>query len=266
MKYGFIGAGNMGGAILRRALASGSIDKESTAVFGVRLDKLEKTRQELGVATYTDVSEIVKDCDILLLGFKPQMFDEVVPKICSTYKNNKVIISMAAAISISYLENHLGSDAKIIRIMPNTPAFLGCGMISMSRNGNVTDDELKSAMAIFEATGRIEIVDEEQIHAVIGASGSSPAFTYMYIDALAREAERNGLEYDKAIVFAAQAVMGAARMVLETGETPEQLRINVCSPGGTTIEGVEKLRELGFEETVAAGAKAAIEKSRTMTK
>lgn len=266
MRYGFIGAGNMGGAILRRALASGVIKKEETAVFGVNLEKLKKTGQELGIKTYTEVSEIVSDCDIVIFGFKPQKFDEVMPEVEKTYTPNKTVISMAAAISIRYLEDRLGQDAKIVRIMPNTPAFLGCGMISISRNSNVTDEELKTVEELFAATGRTEVVDEELIHAVIGASGSSPAFTYMYIDALAKEAARNGIDEKQALVFAAQAVLGAARMVLETGETPEQLRINVCSPGGTTIEGVEKLRELGFEEIVAEGARAAIEKSKSMTK
>ncbi|MBQ2747809.1 MAG: pyrroline-5-carboxylate reductase [Firmicutes bacterium] len=266
MKYGFIGAGNMGGAILRRALSSGVIAKEDALVFGVNIEKLTRTGYELGVDTYTDVSSIVDDSDIILFGFKPQMFDDVMPEVKKSYIPSKVIISMAAGISIAYLEDHLGKDAKIIRIMPNTPAFLGCGMISVSRNGNVTDEELAQVVTLFESTGKVEVVDEELIHAVIGASGSSPAFTYMYIDALAKEAAANGINPDQALVFAAQAVLGAARMVLETGETPEQLRINVCSPGGTTIEGVNKLNELNFEEIVRAGARASIEKSKSWTK
>ena len=120
--------------------------------------------------------------------------------------------------------------------------------------------------AIFEALGKVSEVPENMIHTVIGVSGSSPAFTYMYIDALAKEAERGGMGREQALEFAAQAVLGAAKMVLETGQSPEQLRINVCSPGGTTIEGVEALQSLNFEEVVAAGARAAVLKSKKMTK
>ena len=266
LKYGFIGAGNMGGAILRGALAGGALAAEETAVFGVQKDKLAHTAAELKIAPYTDVQEIVRDCKILIFGFKPQKFDDVVPKIAEVYTNDKVVVSMAAGISIAYLEDYLGEGAKIVRIMPNTPALVGAGMTSVSRNGNVTDTELADVKRIFDALGRAAEVPEDMIHAVIGVSGSSPAFTYMYIDALAKEAQSGGMESAKALEFAAQAVLGAAKMVLETGLLPEQLRINVCSPGGTTIEGVEKLRELKFEETIRAGARAAVEKSKTMTK
>ena len=266
LKYGFIGAGNMGGAILRGALAGGALAASETAVFGVRKEKLANTASELGIAPYTDVKEIVRDCKILIFGFKPQMFDEVVPEIAEAYTADKVVVSMAAGISMAYIEKYLGKSAKVVRIMPNTPALVGAGMTSVSRNSNVTDEELADVKRIFDALGRASEVPEDMIHTVIGVSGSSPAFTYMYIDALAKEAESGGMESEKALEFAAQAVLGAAKMVLETGVSPEQLRINVCSPGGTTIEGVEKLRELGFEETARAGARAAVEKSKTMTK
>ncbi len=266
LKYGFIGAGNMGGAILRGAIAGGAVKAEETAVFGVRKDKLADTAAELGIAPYTDIQKITADCKILIFGFKPQKFDEAVPQIAAAYTPDKVVVSMAAGISIDYLENYLGKDAKIVRIMPNTPALVGEGMTSVSRNTNVTDEELADVKRIFDALGRASEVPEDMIHTVIGVSGSSPAFTYMYIDALAKEAESGGMESSKALEFAAQAVLGAAKMALETGLSPKQLRINVCSPGGTTIEGVEKLQELGFEETARAGARAAVEKSKTMTK
>lgn len=266
MKYGFIGAGNMGGAILRGALTGGMIRAAETGVFGVNREKLALTEKELGIVPYTDLAEITRACRILIFGFKPQKFDESVPKIAEAYTPDKVVVSMAAGISIAYLEKYLGSSAKIVRIMPNTPAFVGEGMTSVSRNAHVTDEEMAGVLALFESIGRAAEVPEEMIHTVIGVSGSSPAFTYMYIDALAKEAEAGGMEREKALLFAAQAVLGAAKMVLETGETPEQLRKNVCSPGGTTIEGVEKLEELHFEEVAAAGARAAVEKSRRMTK
>ena len=140
------------------------------------------------------------------------------------------------------------------------------GMTAVCRNKNVDSDVFQTIFQIFTGIGRAEEVPESLIHCVIGVSGSSPAYTYMYIDALAREAERNGMEYAQAVTFAAQSVLGAAAMVLQTGESPEQLRINVCSPGGTTIEAVKVLQDNGFEEKVAQGFRAAVAKSEEMTK
>jgi pyrroline-5-carboxylate reductase len=158
---------------------------------------------------------------------------------------------MAAGVSIAKIEAALndavegsGDAAKIIRIMPNLPARVGAAMTSMSRNANVDDDAFALAKTIFDSVGRAEEVPEDMIDCVIGVSGSSPAYTYMYIEALAKAAEANGMEKDKARVFACQAVIGAAKMALESKESLEQLRINVCSPGGTTIEAVKKLQTI----------------------
>lgn len=282
MRIGFIGAGNMGGAILRGALEKGIIDKSETAVFGVNKEKLQRTREELGVAVYDSIEKITADYDVLMLGCKPQQFEEVLPKVaqgilaagCGTAGcgsetcsvKNKIIVSMAAGISIAKMEKVLGEKCKIIRVMPNTPAQVGEAMTSVSRNGNVTDDEFNAVFDIFSAIGRAAEVPEEQIHCVIGVSGSSTAYTYMYIDALAKAAVSNGMEYEQALTFAAQAVFGAAKMVLETGISPEQLCRNVCSPGGTTIEAVNLFKERDFDGFIAAGFQAAVDKSKLMSK
>ena len=168
---------------------------------------------------------------------------------------------MAAGISIGFIEKFLGEDARIIRIMPNTPAQVGEAMTAVSRNENVDDQIYPAILEIFRGIGKAEDVPEEQIDCVIGVSGSSPAYTYMYIDALAKAAVKNGMEPKKAREFAAQAVFGAAKMVLESDETPEQLRINVCSPGGTTIEAVKVLEEEGFRAAIMKAAQAAFSKS-----
>ena len=266
MKFGFIGAGNMGGAILRGALANGAIKACDTTVFGVNIEKLEALAAELGINPCREVQALVDDCDVIFLGFKPQKFDEVMPVVAENYRSNKLVVSMAAGISIAYIEEFLGKDAKVVRIMPNTPAQVGCGMTSASRNGNVSDAEIDMLMDIFCGIGKASEVPEDMIHAVIGASGSSPAFTYMYIDALAEAAAAEGMDKAQALEFAAQAVLGAAKMVLETGVSPEQLRINVCSPGGTTIEGVNKLMELDFAGTIGEAVKVTAAKSKKMTK
>jgi len=173
---------------------------------------------------------------------------------------------MAAGIAISFIEKYFAPGVKVIRIMPNTPALVKEAMVAVCRNRQVGDGEFRDVFRIFESIGRAEEVDEELIHCVIGVSGSSPAYTYMYIDALANAAEKNGMGKEQAIVFAAQAVLGAAKMVLETGIDPVQLRINVCSPGGTTMEAVKKLKENGFEKNIQEGFQAAVEKSKSMVK
>jgi pyrroline-5-carboxylate reductase len=174
---------------------------------------------------------------------------------------------MAAGITIKFIEDYLGQDKPVIRVMPNTPAMVGAAMTSVSRNGNVSDEDLGVVMDIFEAIGKAEEVDEDLIHTVIGVSGSCPAYTYMYIEALIQAAVENGMDADKARVFAAQAVLGAAKMVLENESvSPEQLRINVCSPGGTTIEAVNTFFANGFMDNVKEGFQAAVDKSKFLTK
>ena len=160
----------------------------------------------------------------------------------------------------------LGSEAGVIRVMPNTPAMIGCGMAACSRNGQVSDAQYDVVMRIFSAIGKIVPVDEALMDAVIGISGSSPAYAYMYLQALISAGVRLGLSEADARVFAAQSAMGAAKMVLETDESPEQLRINVCSPGGTTIEAVNVLEKTGFMDILEQAVDAAAEKSKRMTR
>ncbi len=265
MKLGFIGAGNMGGAILRGYLSSGKIQPDDVFVCGRNMEKLEKLCHELEVHGCRTITELMEACDVILLGVKPNMFPEIMPQVAEKYEKNKVLVSMAAGITIENISEFVGSDAKIIRVMPNTPAMVKEAMTSVSRNANVEDECFSQVFDIFQSIGRAEEVDEQLIHCVIGVSGSSPAYTYMYIDALAEAAVHNGMDKEQAVIFAAQSVLGAAKMVLETGVDPVQLRINVCSPGGTTIEAVNTLQEKGFTELVQSGFQAAVEKSKRMS-
>lgn len=268
MKIGFIGTGNMGGAILRGYAPAAEEKEHEIFVYNRTAAKNKALEEEFKAVTASaSAAELTKDSDVVILGVKPNMFDELLPEIAPVCTDDKLVISMAAGISMDYIAKQLGSGQPIIRIMPNTPAQVGESMMSVSRNGNVSDEMLDSVFEIFETIGKAEEVDEELIHCVIGVSGSSPAYTYMYIDALMQAAVDNGMAPEKARVFAAQSVLGAAKMVLENEDTtPEQLRINVCSPGGTTIEAVNKLFENGFVEDVKEGFQAAVEKSKVMTK
>ena len=266
MKIGFIGLGNMGGAILKGFLSKGSFDAQNIFIYDKDKEKVESFNRRFGVQESDGIEGLVEKSSIIILGVKPNSFEDLLPEVKEAYSNNKIIISMAAGISISYIESFLGSDSKIIRIMPNTPAFVNEAMTSVSRNKNVSDDELKRCFAIFNAIGTAREIEEELIHSVIGVSGSSPAYTYMYIKALAEAAALNGMKEEDAILFAAQSVYGAAKMILETSETPDTLIKNVCSPGGTTIEAVLKLKENGFIDNVKEGFQAAVDKSKIMEK
>lgn len=266
MNIGFLGTGNMGGAIIN-GYAKQAIQKGDT-LFGFDLnpEKVLALAEKTGLIVCESQEELVKCSDVVVLGLKPNVFNTVLPELSAFFSDSKVVVTMAAGISIKSIESYLGSSMPVIRIMPNTPAMVNQGMTSVSRNINVADNIFQQIFEMFTAIGKAEEVPEELIHCVIGVSGSSPAYTYMYIDALANEAVKNGMSYDQAVTFAAQSVLGAAMMVLETGESPEQLRINVCSPGGTTIEAVRVLQANGFEEDIAQGFRAAVAKSREMSK
>ncbi len=266
MKYGFIGVGNMGGAILKGLLNAGAVSRGDVVICGRDFVKTQGQAAELGVTALEEQSETVGVVDVVFIGVEPGTFPEVMPKIAEKYTPDKLIISMAAGKTIEFMEEYLGSDARIIRIMPNTPAKVGEIMVSVSRNNNVSDEEIQNIIGLFSTMGKAAEVPEEMIHAVIGVSGSSPAYTYMYIDALAKSAAEYGIPYEKARVFAAQAVLGAAKMVLSTDVELGTLVKNVCSPGGTTIEAVESLQDSDFEKIVEKAAGAAIEKSMAMSR
>ncbi len=266
MKTGFIGVGNMGGAILRSFAASEHIDSSSLYIFSRTKSKTEAIAQELGVTTCGSAAELAELCDIIIIGVKPDTVALIAEQIAPVYTPDKIIISMAAGISIRAIEDMIGRSAKIVRIMPNTPVMVGEGMTAIFTNSNITDEDKQTVYDMFCKTGRAEFADEDLIHCIIGVSGSSPAYTYMYIDALAEAAQAKGMERKQAVEFAAQSVLGAAKMVLETGQSPQKLRDDVCSPGGTTIEAVKALQQNGFAKKLAEGFNACVRKSEDMSR
>lgn len=266
MKTGFIGVGNMGGAILRSFAASDNIDTGSLYIYSRTVSKTEALARELGVKTCGSAAELAKACDIIIIGVKPDTVASVMEQIAPVYTPDKIIISMAAGISIRAIEDMAGVSAKVIRIMPNTPVMVGEGMTAIFVNDNITEEDKQTVYDMFSQTGRAEFADESMIHCIIGVSGSSPAYTYMYIDALAQAAQAEGMSREQAVDFAAQSVLGAAKMVLETGQPPQQLRDNVCSPGGTTIEAVKTLQQNGFADRLTEGFNACVRKSEDMSR
>ena len=267
MKIGFIGTGNMGTALIKGYLAVHPEEKKSILAFDKDEDKLNALADRFGITGCEDLEAIMNLSDAVVLAIKPNIFDAVLPDVGRYYRQGQILVSIAAGISIEYIEKLVNREnVRIVRVMPNTPAMVNAGMSALCRNQNISDVEFEPVIELFRSVGKAEVVPEALINTVIGVSGSSPAYTYMYIEALIDAAVENGMDQEQAKIFAAQAVLGAAKMVLETGVDPVTLRENVCSPGGTTIEAVKALQNNGFHDNVAEGFNAAVAKSKVMTK
>lgn len=265
-RLGFIGAGNMSSAMVGGVVKSGLISAEKVTVSDLYQPSLDKAKESFGVNTTKDSVEVVKNSDIVILAVKPNVYPAVLNQIKDEVDGEKIIVSIAAGKTIDSIESILGSDKKIIRVMPNTPALVGEGMSALCKNANITDEELALVKQIFESFGKAEVVGEYLIDAVIGASGSAPAYVFMFIEAIADAAVIGGMPRPQAYKFAAQAVMGSAKMVLETGKHPGELKDMVCSPAGTTIEAVRVLEEEGFRAAVIKSIVACMDKSKEMSK
>ena len=263
---GFIGSGNMGQAMIGGVAKAKLFSGQQIIVSDLDVLKLQALNNTYGVKTTTDSREVAAKADLIVLAVKPNVYDSVLKSIKSVITGNKIIITIAAGVSIADVEAILGEDVKIVRTMPNTPALVNEGMAALCRNGNVSDGELAEVKAIYESFGKAEVIPEYMIDSVIGISGSSPAYAFMFIEALADAGVIGGLPRDKAYKFAAQAVLGSARMVLETGKHPGELKDMVCSPGGTTIEAVATLEAEGFRSAIIKAVVDCMKKSQEMTK
>jgi len=264
MKIGFIGTGNMGSAMMGGIISSGMVeatDVMATDIFQAALDRIS---EEFGVHTSTNNRDAVEFADIIFLAVKPQFLAKVVDGIKDMDFSDKLVVSIAAGQSLERLTGMFGKELKLIRVMPNTPALVGEGMSALSPNELVSEDEAATVLKLFEAFGQAETIPERLQDAVVGISGSSPAYVYMFIEALADGAVAEGMPRTQAYKFAAQAVLGSAKMVLETGEHPGVLKDAVCSPGGTTIEAVAALEAAGFRSAVIEAERICIEKSRDL--
>ena len=264
-KIGFIGTGNMGGAILGGILNSGIIDNDHIIASAKSDRTIEKIKRNYNVNATKDSKEVVEFSDLIVIGVKPEIYDEILEEIKDLI-DDKIIITIAAGKTIEAMEKIIGDDKKIVRTMPNTPSLVGEGMTSLSPNKNISEEELSFVKSIFDSLGKSEVVKEDLIHAVIGASGSSTAYAFMFIEAIADGAVRAGMPRDKAYTFAAQGVLGAAKMVLDTEKHPGELKDTVCSPGGTTIEAVKVLEEEKFRGAVLKAIDSCIKKSIEMSK
>ena len=265
LKLGFIGAGNMGSAILRGLISAQYIMAEDMAICDLNARKLEELSDEFPGLTCTESdAELVEMCDMIVLAVKPQYMAETIEHIFDEL-STKAVICIAAGWTVDQLERALeGSGATYLRVMPNTPAMVGEGMTAICEDTNFDQDDFEFAKGIFDAVGRTVVLPEKLFDGVIAISGSSPAYVFMMIEAMADAAVAEGMPRNQAYKFAAKAVMGSAKMVLETGKHPGDLKDMVCSPGGTTIEAVKVLEETGFRGAIMQAMEVCAEKSRNM--
>ncbi len=263
-KIGFIGMGNMGSAIMKGLLRHG-FGSDDLLFADVDRMRSEKIEEETGVRAAASGRECAKRAGYLVLAVKPQYYQTVLEEIRPVTRPEQVIISIAPGKSIEDLKRALGQDRRIVRAMPNTPALLGEGMTGVCYDASLFTQEEKEVLhRFFTSFGKMEVVEERLMDAVVCASGSSPAYVYMMIEALADSAVRCGLPRDKAYQMVAQTVAGSARMVLETGMHPGALKDMVCSPGGTTIAAVGALEQWGFRNALMKATDACFERCRSI--
>ncbi|MGV3344701.1 pyrroline-5-carboxylate reductase [Enterobacteriaceae bacterium LUAb1] len=263
---GFIGCGNMAKAIIGGMISAGTIPARNIWVYDHKTETNLTMQQQYGVQPGDSAEQVAREADILFGAVKPNTILKVLKDINGALNSNTLIISIAAGITLDALAEVLGHDRKIIRVMPNTPALVNEGMTSITPNALVSKEECDEISEIFNRLGKSSIVPEYLIHAVAGVSGSSPAYVFMFIEAMADAAVSGGMPRREAYQFAAQAVKGAAQMVLESHKHPGELKDMVCSPGGTTIEAVRVLEEKGFRSAVIEAIEKCMAKSALMSR
>ena len=265
-KVGFLGAGNMGEAMIKGLLQAGLVQAQTISATDVRADRLEQMAQRYGIRTAASNAALVAGSDVVILAVKPQVMGAVVKEIAGAVDARKLLISIAAGVATRTLRAHLGKPVRLIRVMPNTPALVLEGVTAIARAEGLEHGDLETAQELFGAVGRVVVLDEDALDAVTGLSGSGPAFIAIVIESLADGGVKMGLDRATAMTLAAQTVLGSAKLILETGTHPGQLKDMVSSPGGTTIAGIAALEEGGVRRTFISAVERATMRSRELGK
>lgn len=263
MTIGFIGGGNMATALVSGLISSKKFLPNEITVYDINKEKLKCLSDDLKINTTSSVSDLEENVDLVVLSVKPN----IMPIILKELKgyNEKIYISIAAGITLETLSTGIGSDKKIIRTMPNTPALVGSGMTVITPNENINNNEVSMIENIFSGIGSTVQLDEKYMNAAIALHSSSPAYIYMLIEAMADSGVKYGIPKDISLKLAAKAVEGSAKMVLETDKHPMKLKDEVCSPGGTTIAAVCELEATGFRASVQSAIDACVDKADKMS-
>lgn len=264
MKIGFIGLGNMAGAMIGGIIKNGVLPKENIIGADAFYNAVTNAEEKFGIIGKKSNIEVTKEADIIVLSIKPQFYRDVIREIADTIQKEQIVITIAPGKSLAWLTEQFGKEVKLVRCMPNTPALVGEGCTGFCHNDLVMMENVQTVLSILNSFGKAILVPEKMMDVVVGVSGSAPAYVFMFIEAMADEAVAQGMTRSQAYEFAAQAVMGSAKMVLETGKHPGELKDMVCSPGGTTIQAVKVLEEMGFRAAVMDAVEACIDKSRML--
>lgn len=265
MKIGFIGCGNMACAIIKGIINSRAVNVKEIYVFDVYSPACEKIGKDYRINILNDAVEITEKCDIVILAVKPNVIFDVLNEIKTAVKKyNPLLISIAAGKTIQFISSQIDGNSRIIRVMPNINAKVGAAISAYTANEFATDDDKRATQLIFSSVGEIIYLDESSFPLFGVLGGCTPALAYMFIDELARAGVKNGMKKDIALRISAQAVLGSAKMILESKEHPYELIDMVCSPGGTTIEAVTSLQEDGFNDAIHKAVEKAVEKDKRL--
>lgn len=263
MRLGFIGCGNMSAAMIKGILEKELVRPEEIMTSDINAEARARA-DGFGIRVSDSNKAVAEYASVLVMAVKPQCYAGVLEEIRDCRNREQVVVTIAPGICLEWVKERLGRETKVIRTMPNTPAIVGEGMTAMCCNGNVEAKEMAAVCGLFQGFGRVEQIPEHLMNAAVSVGSSSPAYVFLFIEAMADAAVADGMGRDAAYRFAAQAVLGSARMVLETGKHPGELKDMVCSPGGTTIEAVRSLERTGFRSSVIEAMKACTEKAMHM--
>ncbi|MBI4652422.1 pyrroline-5-carboxylate reductase [Candidatus Desantisbacteria bacterium] len=262
----FIGAGNMAEAIISGLISAKVYNSDQINAYDIDKSRLEFIKSKFKIITYNNLKSAVSESNILLLAVKPQTIIFILNEICPYYKDEQLIISIVAGINSSIIVKYLGENARIIRVMPNTPALVKAGMSVICKAGKAKEEDIEEARKIFSALGEIEVLSELYFNAVTALSGSGPAYVFLMIEALMEAGIKVGLNRDIALKLAMQTVYGSVKMIKKTNLHPAELKNKVCSPGGTTIAALYKLEKGAFRALITEAVEEAFCRAIEMEK
>jgi pyrroline-5-carboxylate reductase len=261
---GLIGVGNMGTALLKGILSSNTLDKERIVIYDANEEIIKNRIEEFHVKSVNSNTELVQQVKFIIIAVKPQNIDSVLEEIGPKLSEDQIVISIAAGVSLDYMKKFIKKNTGLVRVMPNTPALVGEGASAIAHNNDISEKDLNYVKRILKSVGKAVVLEEKLIDAVTGLSGSGPAYVFVFIEALADGGVKMGIPRNIALTLATQTVLGSAKLVIETGKHPGELKDMVASPGGTTISALHEIEKGKLRATIISAVEAATLKSKSM--
>jgi pyrroline-5-carboxylate reductase len=263
-RIGIIGIGKMGEALISGLIRSKLIDSAKVGVSDISVERKEYISKKYPITCYSESDELVNNSDIIVIAVKPRDMKKVLDAIKAQLNSNHLLISIAAGISTSFILRHLQKTVSLIRAMPNSPCMIGEGMTVLAPLPGTSIDNIQYAMEIFTSVGKVLLLDEKQLNAVTGLSGSGPAYVYFFIEALTAGGVAVGLPEDVALILSTQTLYGSTKMLFETGESPEKLKTMVATPGGTTVHGLIELESGNVRASIIKAVEKATQRAQQL--